>query len=106
VLPFLLGERIVGRIDLKADRAAGTLRVLAAHAEEDVDPTMTADALKLELRALAEWLGLERVDLRGTRGSLASALDASPASLARVQRAKRLVDLPDHPPQAVPRDAE
>ncbi len=65
VLPFLLGERIVGRVDLKADRAAGTLRVLAAHAEPDLpQPGDVAPALRLELQALAAWLGLPAVDLR------------------------------------------
>ncbi len=69
VLPFLLGERIVGRVDLKADRAASALRVLATHAEEGVDPATIADTLQRELRTLADWLGLERVvttpDARG-----------------------------------------
>lgn len=70
VLPFLLGERIVGRVDLKADRAAGALRVLAAHTEPGVDTAASAAALRVELHALADWLGLERVVVRDTRGAL------------------------------------
>ena len=76
VLPFLFGERIVGRIDLKADRAAGTLRVLAAHLEADAlaERADIAAALKIECRALADWLGLASVDFQNTGGELAGAL--------------------------------
>jgi uncharacterized protein len=73
VLPFLLGDRLVARLDLKSDRAARTLRVLAAHAEPAVRISDVAEALTSELRALASWLGLERVTVR-RRGNLASKL--------------------------------
>ena len=73
VLPFLQGDGVTGRVDLKADRKAGVLRVQAAHAEFAVDPEAVAPALAEELRLMAGWLGLERVEVMG-RGDLAGVL--------------------------------
>ncbi|REF97924.1 hypothetical protein DFJ67_3933 [Asanoa ferruginea] len=61
VLPFLQGDRFTARVDLKADRKAGILRVPAAWAEPGVDRVATARALAVELTRLAGWLGLESV---------------------------------------------
>ena len=75
VLPFLLGDRYVGRVDLKADRGARRLLVQAAHAEPGVDQDEVAAALGPELRAMAGWLDLDDVAVRN-RGDLAPALAA------------------------------
>jgi hypothetical protein len=60
VLPFLQGEAITARVDLKADRKAGLLRVLSAHGEPTANAA-TASALAAELRLMAAWLGLAGV---------------------------------------------
>ncbi len=73
VLPFLLGDRIVGRVDLKADRRAGALLVQASHVEPGGVEAEVASALAEELREVARWQGLERLEVR-RKGNLAPAL--------------------------------
>lgn len=63
VLPFRLGDRIVARVDLKADRKASRLLVVAAHEEPGVSVAEVADALADELQALSEWLSLETISV-------------------------------------------
>ena len=72
VLPFLEDEAITARVDLKADRQAGVLRVQAAWREPDAT-TETAERLAGELRRMAGWLGLEGVEIID-KGDLADAL--------------------------------
>ena len=61
VYPFLLGEALVARVDLKADRQAGVLRVHSAWGEPGHDPLEVADELAAELVTMAGWLGLQGV---------------------------------------------
>jgi uncharacterized protein YcaQ len=78
VLPFLLGDALVARVDLKSDRQARVLRVMGAFAEPDA-PTHTAQELWVELRELAHWLGLSDVVVE-PRGDLAATLSRVAAS--------------------------
>jgi uncharacterized protein len=85
VLPFLLGDRLVARVDLKAERARSELLVHAAHAEPGADRRAVAAALLAELRLLATWLGLERLVI-GRRGALAAELRAQLPDARRSRR--------------------
>jgi len=76
VFPFLLDGELVGRVDLKADRAAGVLRVQGAFAEPHADQARVAVELAAELRSMAAWLELDGVWV-GERGELAGPLRAA-----------------------------
>ena len=73
VWPFLLDGRLVGRVDLKADRASDALQVVGAFVEPGAQPGQVAAALATELEAMASWLDLAKVSV-GERGDLATAL--------------------------------
>jgi uncharacterized protein YcaQ len=73
VLPFVLGDCIVARVDLKADRQAGMLLVHGAYSEPDVDLKHVVSELAVELKLMAQWLGLDAVKI-GNKGDLSSAL--------------------------------
>ncbi|PTU54650.1 hypothetical protein SAMN04487781_2117 [Cellulosimicrobium cellulans] len=78
VLPFLEGEVLTARVDLKADRRAGVLRVQSAHREQAAGP-QTAARLAAELHVLGRWLGVPEVDVAPV-GDLAPALAAEVAA--------------------------
>jgi len=86
VLPFLEGDALTARVDLKADRKAGTLLVQASHGEPWASEA-TPVRLAQELRLMAGWLGLERVrverkgDLAGAVAEASGAQGADTASL-------------------------
>jgi hypothetical protein len=73
VLPFLLGDRLVARVDLKADRQASTLVVPEAHLEPGNRGSMVAAELADELWSMATWLELDHVVVKN-RGDLSRPL--------------------------------
>ena len=82
VLPVLIDDEIVGRVDLKSDRQAGVLRVQAAWVEEGRSPAAVSERLAPLLGSVAEWQALDDVVVAG-RGDLAPALAAELAGPAR-----------------------
>jgi len=77
VLPFLLDEELVARVDLKADRKGGALLARGAYLEPDVVEPAKQDRVAQELMAaldeMAEWLGLDSVTVEA-KGDLAPRL--------------------------------
>ncbi len=73
VLPFLLGDELVGRVDLKADRHNSALLVQGSYAEPGVPDEVIVPELADELRLMATWLELDTVVVK-PRGDLARSL--------------------------------
>ena len=73
VWPFLLDGELVGRVDLKADRAGGALNVIGAFTEDGRDKLRVASALAGQLSTMAQWLGLDQVRV-GNNGDLVKEL--------------------------------
>ncbi|MDQ0647607.1 uncharacterized protein YcaQ [Microbacterium natoriense] len=94
-LPVLVGDRIVARVDLKADRAASTLQVQSAWWEPQARPSDDADLIAGELALAAAWQGLEHVSVSGwgtAAGTLHEALGSrAEASVRRHVHAREVV---------------
>jgi hypothetical protein len=88
VLPFVLGDRVVGRVDLKANRQDSRLEVRGGSAEAGVRVSQIVEPLAAQLGQLASWLRLERVAVTSRRGELMRAL-RKPSSRAPSATASR-----------------
>lgn len=74
VLPFLFGDRVVGRCDLKTDRGSGALRVLSAFSEDGVDGGTVVEGMRRGLDDLSRFVGAGGWEVSGDRGDLAALL--------------------------------
>ncbi len=81
VYPFLLGDELVARVDLKSDRAGGALIVRGAFLEEGRDAGAVSAALAAKLAEMADWLGLQRVVVE-RHGDLAAPLRSAVQNVA------------------------
>jgi uncharacterized protein len=82
VCPFLLGDTLVARADLKADRERKVLIVKSAFLEPGQDARRVGTALAAELRQVQTWLELERIEV-AERGDLAAVVRRSVRRAAR-----------------------
>jgi uncharacterized protein len=82
ILPFLFAQNFVARLDLKADRANQSLRVVGAFAEPQTEPKTFVHAVAAELRSMADWLGLEKIVI-SQNGDLAPMLRSALAAVER-----------------------
>ncbi|SNY92531.1 hypothetical protein SAMN04515647_2803 [Cohaesibacter sp. ES.047] len=80
VLPFLMGDQLVARLDLKANRQDGVLEVFAAHGEPTIDKGKVSAALAGELALMAGWMELDGIRVHSS-GDLAAALFSEVAAL-------------------------
>jgi uncharacterized protein len=88
VLPFLLGDELVARVDLKADRRSATLLVQGAFGEAGIDERYVAAELAAELTSMAQWLDLDGGISVAARGDLAPALARAVAAVSSDSRAR------------------
>jgi uncharacterized protein YcaQ len=88
VLPFLLGDDLVARVDLKADRSTARLLVQSAFGEPGIDEGYVATELADELASMARWLGLDAGIEVAARGDLAPALKRAVSSISSDSRAR------------------
>jgi uncharacterized protein len=88
VFPFLLGDTLVARCDLKADRQRKVLMVQSAFLEPGQDARSVVPDLAGELREMQAWLELDRIEV-GARGDLAAKLRRSAATISSARARRR-----------------